>query len=254
MITNESIRELVNTIRLPVFRLINRNKQSFFCPVCGYEGPFMDVNPQTGLRKNAKCPKCNALERHRLQYLALSTVLDSIEASKLRMLHFAPEPFFRKFLSQRFGQYETADIEMEGVDFKVDIQSLQFTDETYDFVFASHVLEHVPDDIKAISEIRRILKPGGIALLPVPIVSDVTIEYPEPNPSEAYHLRAPGYDYFERYKQYFSKIEQITSNSFPEKYQLFLCEDRSQWPTRECPLRTSMKGDKHIDIVPICYV
>lgn len=254
MLTKEYIRDFVNMLYLPAFRLMNRNEPSFNCPVCEYHGPFMDVNPQTGLRKYAKCPNCNALERHRLQYLVLSKVLDSIEAPKLRMLHFAPEPFFRKFLSKRFGEYETADLDMKGVDFNVDLQSLPFADKTYDFVFASHVLEHVPDDKKAISEIRRILKPNGMAILPVPLVSDVTIEYPEPNPNEAYHVRAPGYDYVERFEQCFFRVEQITSESFPEKYQLFLYEDRGQWPTRECPLRPAMAGEKHLDIVPICYV
>jgi SAM-dependent methyltransferase len=214
----------------------------------------MDVNPPTGFRKHAKCPNCNALERHRLQYLVLNKVLGDIDASKLRMLHFAPESFFRGFLSKRFCQYETADLDMNGVDFNVDIQSLPFSDNTYDFVFASHVLEHVPDDKKAISEIRRVLKPNGIAILPVPLVSKVTIEYPEPNPNEACHVRAPGYNYFERFEQYFVRVEQITSESFPEKYQLFLYEDRSQWPTKECPLRPPMEGNRHLDIVPICYV
>lgn len=254
MLTKEYIRELLNSLYLPVFRIMNRNKQSFDCPVCGYKGPFMDVNPPTGFRKHAKCPKCNSLERHRLQYLVLINILESIKSSKPRMLHFAPEPFFRKFLSKQFCQYETADLEMKGVDFNVDITSLPFADNTYDFIFASHVLEHVQNDKMAISEIRRVLRPNGIAILPVPLVSKVTIEYPEPNPYEAYHVRAPGYDYFERFGQHFFKVEQITSESFPEKYQLFIYEDRSQWPTQECPLRPPMEGRRHLDIVPICYV
>jgi ubiquinone/menaquinone biosynthesis C-methylase UbiE len=181
-------------------------------------------------------------------------VLNGINSSALKMLHFAPEPFFREFFSKRFGQYETADLNTHGVDHNVDLQKLPFGDQTYDFVFASHVLEHVPNDEKAISEIRRILKPNGIAVLPVPLVAEKTIEYSEPNPNESYHVRAPGFDYFDRYERYFSKVDKISSDMLPSRYQLFVYENRSQWPTKECPLRPFMQGEKHIDIVPVCYV
>jgi SAM-dependent methyltransferase len=243
-----------NRISLMILKLREPNKEKFECPVCGYNGPFLDVAPSTGLRKHAKCPNCNALERHRIQFLAVNAVLSNINTANLKMLHFAPEPFFRKFFSVRFGEYETADLNMKGVDHKVDLQQLPFDDATYDFVFASHVLEHIPNDEKAISEIRRILKPNGIAILPVPVVAEKTIEYPEPNPTEAYHVRAPGLDYIRKYDRYFSKVESYSSDSLPSKYQLFVYEDRSKWPTKECPLRPSMQGEKHVGIVPVCYV
>ena len=214
----------------------------------------MDFNPPSGLRKHAKCPKCHALERHRIQYLAVNKVLNGINTSGLKMLHFAPEPFFREFFSKRFGQYETADLNMHGVDYNVDLQELPFEDQTYDFIFASHVLEHIPNDEKAISEIRRILRPKGIAILPVPLVAKNTIEYPEPNPNESYHVRAPGFDYYDRYIRYFSKVDKICSDSMPSIHQVFIYEDRSLWPTKECPLRPAMQGEKHIDIIPVCYV
>jgi SAM-dependent methyltransferase len=247
-------RWLKNRIKYVVFRLYARNQEKFECPICGYRGPFMDIVSTTGLRKHAQCPNCNALERHRIQYLVVNEVLKNINPVNMKMLHFAPESFFREFFSSRFGEYETADLSMEGVDHSVDLQHLPFKDQTYDFVFASHVLEHVPDDKEAISEIRRILKPKGVAILPVPIVAENTIEYPEPNPHEAFHVRAPGPDYFARYESRFSKIEKFSSDILPERYQLFIYEDRTKWPTRECPLRPSMKGEKHVDIVPVCYV
>lgn len=186
--------------------------------------------------------------------MVVNNLLDDINSSALKMLHFAPEPFFREFFSKRFGQYETADLKRRDVDHNVDLQNLPFEDQCYDFVFASHVLEHIPDDEKAISEIRRILKPNGIAILPVPIVGEKTVEYLEPNPHEAYHVRAPGFDYFDRYERYFSTVDKIRSDSLPNRYQIFTYVDRSQWPTEECLLRPSMQGKKHIDIVPVCYV
>lgn len=247
-------RRLKNRLDFVIFTLRSSGQEKFECPVCGYTGPFMDVVPLSGLRKHAKCPNCNALERHRIQLLVVEKVLSEIEVASLKMLHFAPEPFFREYFSKRFGQYESADISMKGVDHNVDLQQLPFDDDSYDFVFASHVLEHVSDDEKAISEIHRILRPNGIAILPVPIIAEKTIEYPEPNPYECYHVRAPGIDYFDRYERHFPKVERFTSELFLEKFQVFIFEDRSPWPTNECPLRPSMQGAKHIDIVPVCYV
>lgn len=226
----------------------------FECPICHFTGPFADVRPHTGLRKHAKCPGCGALERHRLQFLVMTEVLKNSNSVGRRLLHFAPEPFFSDFFSKCFDRYETADLLRQGVDYNVDLQALPIDDATYDCVFASHVLEHVPDDRKAISEIRRILKPGGMAVLPVPLLAEHTVEYPEPNPMETYHVRAPGFDYYERYEQFFSRIDKYSSDSMPERYQLYIYEDRTRWPTKECPLRPSMLGERHIDIVPVCYV
>lgn len=242
-------------IKILIFELLSRHKEKFECPICGYRGPFMDVNPTTGFsRKHAKCPGCMAVERHRIQFLVVNQVLYDINTANLKMLHFAPESFFRKVFSKRFGQYETADLNGKGVDHNVDLQKLPFDDETYDFVYASHVLEHIPHDDKAISEIRRILKPNGIAILPVPIIGEKTVEYPNPNPHEAGHMRAPGFDYFLRYEHHFSKVRIFDSALLPNKYQLYLYENRSQWPTKECPLRPSMQGEKHKEFVPVCYV
>jgi SAM-dependent methyltransferase len=240
-------------IRLLVFRLRNWSKAKFECPICGYRGPFKDINPPTGLRQHAECPNCSSVERHRLQFLVTQSVLEGMDTSQMRMLHFAPEAFFRDFFAQRFGKYETADLDMPDVTHNVDLCALPFADSSYDFVFASHVLEHIPDDKKAIREIRRILRPSGIAILPVPVVSESTIEYSEPNPHESDHVRAPGFDYFDRYAAHFSRVARFASDSFPDRYQLFVYEDRSRWPTAEFPLRTAMVGEKHIDIVPVCY-
>jgi SAM-dependent methyltransferase len=249
------IQKLKNKFPLPpaVFKFFNRSKQNFECPVCNYEGPFKDLHSFAGVRKHALCPQCGSLERHRLQFLAVTDILKNTDASKMKMLHFAPEDFFTRIFSEGFGQYETADLTMKNVDHNVDLQNLPFGGSTYDFIFASHVLEHIPDDKKAISEIRRVLKPNGIAILPVPVVCEKTIEYPEANPLEAFHVRAPGLDYFEKYKPHFNRVEIRTSDSLPEKNQPFIYEDSSVWPTKECPLRPPMRGERHADAVPICY-
>lgn len=157
---------------------------------------------------------------------------------------------FRKL----FGSYASADINPRGVDHAVDLRSLPFAAESFDVVFASHVLEHIKEDYLALENIQRVLKPGGFAILPVPLVGNETVEYPAPNPLEWDHVRAPGYDYYTRFNGFFSKVEKIASSHFPFEFQPFVFEDRSQWPTKQFPLRKPSNGYCHEDIVPICYV
>ena len=183
----------------------------------------------------------------------MEKLLAGRDTSHLSMLHFAPERFFRRWFSQAFGTYETADLHKPGVDHNVDLQCLPFPDASYDFVYASHVLEHVPDDRKALREIRRILKPSGIAVLPVPLYAERTVEYGAANPHEFHHVRAPGYDYFDRYREVFPRVDLVRSESLPEIHQLYMYEDRTGFPTEASPLRPPMAGTRHADVVPICY-
>jgi len=213
----------------------------------------MDLHPPTGVRRHAKCPYCGAFERHRLQYLAIRDVLQSRQTSDMRMLHFAPEPCFRPLFRRMFRAYESVDLAMNEVDCKVDMRNLPFRDASYDFVMASAVLDYIPDDSTAIREIRRVLKPNGIALLPISLASPRTIEYSGPNPYESGHVRSCGMDYFERYEPYFREVRRLSSESFPARYQLFVYEDRTLWPSKTSPLRPPMPGEKHLDVVPVCY-
>jgi SAM-dependent methyltransferase len=176
-----------------------------------------------------------------------------MDLANSKMLHIAPEPFFRRlFSSMGIGQYETGDLAMKGVDHVIDLCSLPFAEGSYDIVYASHVLEHIRDDQRALAEIHRILSPGGIAILPVPIVVDHTVEYDAANPLEEHHVRAPGLDYFDRYREVFEAVTVIGSADYPEEYQLFIFEDRSVYPTNVCPQRTPMTGERHSDFVPVC--
>lgn len=248
-----SLFPYLKAFNVSTFKLVNRSKEQFVCPICNYSGPFRDISEQTGVRKHASCPKCGSLERHRLQYLVLQEVEKNHNFSQMSMLHFAPEPLFQKYFHHKFLQYFSADLVMKDVDFQVDLRNLPFENNTFNFIFASHVLEHIDDDQKAIGEIYRVLKPGGLAVLPVPILAKKTIEYLAPNPYEAYHVRSPGLDYFDRYSSYFNKITKFSSIEFNQKYQLFIYEDRTKWPTDEMPLREPADGEKHIDIVPVCF-
>jgi ubiquinone/menaquinone biosynthesis C-methylase UbiE len=128
---------------------------------------------------------------------------------------------------------------------------MPFADGTFDFVFASHVLEHVQEDHQAIAEIARVQPPGGVAILPVPILGPRTVEYGAPNPHESGHVRAPGLDYYDRYRTHFRRVDLYESGHFPAEFQLHLHEDRSWWPPT-MPERPTMAGTRHSDFVPVC--
>jgi predicted SAM-dependent methyltransferase len=246
-------RRILAPIKPIAFKLLNRKKEKFLCPICGYSGPFVDVNLTTGTRQNVQCPRCNGAERHRIQWLTLDRIQSVIDFSKMDVLHFAPEPFLKQRFKQSFKSYTTADLSGRDVDHQADLSQLQFADASYDFVYASHVFEHIKEDMKAISEVRRILRPKGVAILPVPVVGERTVEYPAPNPAETNHVRAPGADYFDRYRKFFSEVKVFRSEDFDPKHQTFLCEDRTRWPTLEMPLRQPSVGTQHADFVPVCF-
>jgi SAM-dependent methyltransferase len=167
----------------------------------------MDSIAAWGSRAHAMCPRCGANERARLQYLVVKELAASRPLRTLRMVHFSPERQLQPYFRQAFGTYRTAGIWDEPVDFPADLTKLPFEDGSWDVLFASHVLEHVQDDERALAEIRRVLRPGGLAILPVPIAGERTVEYGEPNPREAGHVRAPGRDYFDRYRRHFARVE-----------------------------------------------
>lgn len=227
-------------------------KPTHRCPLCGYAGLFKSYGGTAGVREHAQCPRCGSLERHRLQALSLDKLALPIVGATGNALHFAPEPFMTKRLRPLFQRYVTSDLVMDGVDLRADITNLPFDNESFDLVFASHVLEHVADDAAAIREVARVLVKGGLALLPVPIVSPgATVEYGAPNELEDGHVRAPGLDYFERYSAVFGEVTVYSSRDFPEEFQTFVYEDRGH-RSSGMPSRPTGDVGPHLDYVPVC--
>jgi SAM-dependent methyltransferase len=185
--------------------------------------------------------------------MILAPLLEGMDTSRQRLLHFAPERQLGAMLRSRFGRYESADLHMPGVDHQVDLRALPFPDASFDMVIAAHVLEHIREDHMAVGQIRRILRPGGVAILPVPIIAPATVEYPEPNPAEGGHVRAPGIDYYERLKSSFARVELLGSEDVDPTSQPYIYENRSRWPDKQCPHRPAMAGYRHVDVVPVCW-
>ncbi|MFZ2905042.1 MAG: class I SAM-dependent methyltransferase [Cyclobacteriaceae bacterium] len=149
------------------------------CPICqsGFRKflPYGRINP----RENALCPNCLSLERHRLIWMYLKEQTDFFKSGK-DVLHIAPEAcYITRFEKLHGDRYITADIESPLAKVKMDIHQIPFGDNHFDVVLCNHVLEHVRDDIQAMREIKRVLKPGGIAILQIPFfnpVPEVTFE------------------------------------------------------------------------------
>ena len=159
---NRAIRPLLRSgPGIAVFKWIRRGREHFVCPLCHYMGPFVTIRPVYGRREHACCPQCGSAERTRLQYLVLRRMDQTHDLSRMSAIHFAPERHLQHHFRRLFGKYVSADLQARNVDYQVDLRDLPFDDASYDFVFASHVLEHIKEDLLALSEISRILRRGS---------------------------------------------------------------------------------------------
>lgn len=136
---------------------IDEQQFNSFLPY-GYENP----------RENVLSPSTLSLERHRLLWLYLKNETNFFTAP-LKVLHFAPEQaFYKRFRKLSNLDYTTTDLNSPLADVKADICNLPFEDASYDVIFCNHVLEHIPNDTKAMQEMYRILKPGGWGVFQIP--------------------------------------------------------------------------------------
>ncbi len=157
-------------------RILTLRGSRFYCPVCerGFRKFYeFGINP----RPNAMCPGCGSLERHRLLWVALCDLQDKnlIERGAGRLLHVAPEPCLAEKFRQKYD-YISIDLDGKKAMMAMDITAMTFDDNSFDAIVCNHVLEHIPDDKKAMKELCRVLKPGGWASIQVPIKGNVTQE------------------------------------------------------------------------------
>lgn len=190
------------------------------CPFCG--GSYRRFYPAgfdfpvlkeqdivgAGLRENVRCPGCSSSNRERLIYLYLANEKGSNDRT-LSVLHVAPEPRLQRLLKGRPNiTHVSVDIASPDADRKMDIRKLEFPDESFDIVLCNHVLEHVPEDDVAMKEILRVLRPGGFAILQVPISLKLERTFEDPtvtDPKErervfgqSDHIRIYARDYRDR--------------------------------------------------------
>jgi SAM-dependent methyltransferase len=171
-------------------------------------------------RPDASCPVCNSLERHRLLKLVTAEKTDLFSGSPKRVLHIAPEDAIERLVRTLPGvRYLSADLEEGRAAVRMDITNIQYPDASFDVVLCSHVLEHVPDDRKALQEFYRVLSPEGWAVIQVPIVGTATFENPSiTDPEERLrafgqrdHVRQYGCDFRDRIREARFAVEEITT-------------------------------------------
>ena len=179
-------------------------------------------------RNNVLSPSTLSLERHRLLWLYLQNETDFFTSNK-KVLHFAPEQaFYKLFRNQKNLDYTTTDLLSPLADVKADICNLPFADNEYDVILCNHVLEHIPDDTKAMKELFRVLKPSGMAILQIPqdlnrattFADDSIVDQKERAKifGQYDHVRIYGRDYFDKLRSIgFQVIEEdYTSKIKPE--------------------------------------
>jgi SAM-dependent methyltransferase len=192
-------------------------------------------------RNNVLSPSTLSLERHRLLWLYLNEetdffqphlVSDSSELNSnriklrdaetnlsLKVLHFAPEQaFYKLFRNQKNLDYTTTDLYSPLADVKADICNLPFEDNQYDVILCNHVLEHIPDDTKAMQELYRVLKPGGMAILQIPQDLSRTVTFSDDSITDQKerakifgqydHVRIYGRDYFDKLRGIGFRVEE----------------------------------------------
>lgn len=203
-------------------------------------------------RNNVLSPSTLSLERHRLLWLYLQNETDFFQSeldsdspvtqnkriklrkdaetsSALKVLHFAPEQeFYKRFKKQTNIEYTTTDLLSPLADVKADICNLPFEDNAYDIIFCNHVLEHIPDDTKAMQELFRVLKPGGMGIFQIPqdlsrastFTDDTIVDQKERSKifGQYDHVRVYGRDYFDKLRSIGFKVieEDYTHKIAPE--------------------------------------
>ncbi len=219
--------------------MINLIGNIFECPCCG--GNYNEFLPFGIIsRPNAQCPSCGSLERHRLLWLYMLGKPD-IQNTRLKVLHVAPEEMIQRNLrAMKNIEYISIDIESPLADVKMDLTDLRFEDDCFDIILCNHVLEHIIDDIKAMSELYRVLKPGGWSSLMVPLCKTLELTFEDDRITtfeerlekfgQGDHVRVYGMDYFDRlrkagFKTEIVEVESIYNSKCIERYSLNKAED-----------------------------
>lgn len=194
------------------------------CNLCGWEGHrFLSDE----WHKHIVCPRCNSLVRHRMIIAALEYLDAPCDGAVngCKVLHFAPEPSLSEVIRRKSSGYFTADLNRRDVDIRIDMSDMKDISEgQFDAVIACDVIEHIPDDRKALAEIHRILSPGGIAILTVPQKDGLETTFSDPDITDPRqrevafghhdHLRIYGSDFTALLVSSGFQVREVVSDSF----------------------------------------
>jgi SAM-dependent methyltransferase len=170
------------------------------CPCCGREAShFVRFHGE-----HDQCPGCGSLMRHRALLLLLRDRYRLAERGG-RVLHVGPGAAVSRWLEQLEAiDYVSADLDSPLARVQLDATDMPFSDESFDFAICVHVLEHIPNDRKALREFFRVLRPAAPAVFQVP-PSDLTVTREDPDVNDPQererlfgqydHVRLCGADY-----------------------------------------------------------
>jgi SAM-dependent methyltransferase len=220
------------------FRSLKYLGNKTYCPCCnGSFSKFLEVGPK---REPMLCPRCRSNDRDRFFWFYLDKYPNTLQPG-MKLLHVSPETIYYKRFNQIPGvDYVAGDkfILQFGSTYPkgtvyLDITDMpEYADNTFDFIFCSHVLEYIKEDHKALRELYRVLKPGGKAIISVPIrfgnyktLEDPTVTDPKEQEKlygDTGHLRYYGEDYFERveaagFKTEFTPVADFISQEMIQK-------------------------------------
>ncbi len=181
-------------------------KRKYYCPCCnrsiarfadmGYYDDTERFDPGRfkKCRQDVICPFCYSAPRQRILATYACENMDLFKRSKI--LYFAPEYSMMKWMKRNGIKPVTADLADPHADLKIDLTDTELGDGSYDMIICNHVLEHVSDHTKALSEMHRILSPGGVLIISFPIDQDLDTVFEKDTSSASERIRLFGqYDH-----------------------------------------------------------
>jgi SAM-dependent methyltransferase len=153
-------------------------RRARWCNVCRWTGSAFEGTAHT---ESAVCPRCGSIARDR--FLLWCFTNRSPKMRGARVIETSPRlgGAYRQYM-QRWFSYRTSDFDLSAHrgDIQLDLQSIDLPDASVDVILTPHVLEHVPDTQRALSELFRVIAPGGRMYLQIPIVYGATAAPTEP--------------------------------------------------------------------------
>jgi len=181
------------------------------CNLCGWHGNRFYPNTGPGYHEmDTLCPGCRCQDRHRALIFTLAHRTRFFEDG-VPVVEVAPMMRFQEFtLANKASGYISFDIERLAME-KGDITAMRYADNSQEHFLALHVLEHIPAEAAALSEIRRVLRPGGCAIVQVPVdwTVEKTYEYDKPDPREVGHVRRYGRDFGEHIAEHGFEVQRV---------------------------------------------
>lgn len=217
---------VIKKIRNELFKLVNPGNDCY-CLYCKKSyGKFLHEGVKAkvfkkykiaggGYKLNTRCPNCGSVDRARLLALFFKNRTEVFNKNT-EILHVSPNKSVARYLNegatikQVVGTIEP-DQFLEFNPFYLDIQDISLADNLFDVVICCHIIEHVDDDEKAMSELFRVMKPGGIGIFQVPLalnlektLEDKTLTTDKQRKiahGQVDHVRLYGLDYLEKLRK-----------------------------------------------------